>query len=481
MQDAERDSYRDGHFFRHAEEEIKLLYAKLEESEKTIAQLRAENTTLHRKQFKANRKIAIAVPQAEGKKKRGPPAGHPPWTRKPPDHVDQTVHVPPPETCPHCGTAHLKPLENKHTSCQEDIIIQPKTFVTEYIHDTAFCPKCRRAVFQNAQKELRNSSIGPVAKATAVFMRHEVKLSYRDIRKIFSGIFGLPFVPASAMNFDRKIAALGRPIHEDLRLKVRALPTAHADETHWRIDGKSAQLWYAGNQDVAFYLTDPSRGGDVAVSIFGKNWPGNLVADAYAGYNPVNPKRRQSCLSHLSNKAKEIIQEIQVLPANLKDKDSLAFCSDARGFLADCCALGQARNTGAISFFAAKARKPRLQRRLIDICKKKLGFDKAENLRQRLIDPDRDANRIFTFLDVNGMQPTNNHAEQSLRLPVIFRKICFGNRSMLGANTLSANLSMLTTAKRQHRNPIAFFQTLLLKGPTAAQPLLFKSPSGNSS
>ncbi len=38
------------------------------------------------------------------------------------------------------------------------------------------------------------------------------------------------------------------------------------------------------------------------------------------------------------------------------------------------------------------------------------------------------------------MPPTNNHAEQSLRLPVIFRKICFGNRSAAGAQTLSVNL-----------------------------------------
>lgn len=58
---------------------------------------------------------------------------------------------------------------------------------------------------------------------------------------------------------------------------------AHGDETSWRIDGQGAQLWYAGNRDLAFYLADPSRGGDVALSIFGENWPGNLVADDYAG------------------------------------------------------------------------------------------------------------------------------------------------------------------------------------------------------
>ena len=83
---------------------------------------------------------------------------------------------------------------------------------------------------------------------------------------------------------------------------------------------------------------------------------------------------------------------------------------------------------------------------------------------KRLTDPKRDAMNLFTFLEVNGMPPTNNHAEQALRLPVIFRKISFGSRSLLGAQTLAVNLSLLTTAKRQNRNPVDLLKTLLLRG-----------------
>ena len=90
----------------------------------------------------------------------------------------------------------------------------------------------------------------------------------------------------------------------------------------------------------------------------------------------------------------------------------------------------------------------------------------AENLRARITDPKRDALKLFTFLKVNGMPPTNNHAEQALRLPVIFRKISFGSRSLFGAQALATNLSLLTTAKRQQRDPVDLFKTLLLKGST---------------
>ncbi len=322
---------------------------------------------------------------------------------------------------------------------------------------------------------------GPVAKAAAVFLRHEVKLSYRDTRKIFSGLFGLSFVPASAMNFDRKLAELGQGLHEDLRAKVCAAHIVHGDETHWRIDGQKAQLWYAGNPDLAFFLADPSRGGDVALSIFGANWAGNLVADAYAGYNAIHPRRRQSCLAHLSRKAKEIIQEIGLLPRQDRDPAALDFCQQLRNFFYDCCQIARRRDRGDLTFTAARGQKPGIKRRLAALCRKPLNYPNAENLRQRLIDPKRDANRIFTFLDVNGMPPTNNHAEQSLRLPVIFRKICFGNRSDAGAETFSTNLSLITTAKRQQRDPLAFLHTLLLQGPSAAQPLLYRLPLPNSS
>jgi hypothetical protein len=359
--------------------------------------------------------------------------------------------------------------------------LQPQTFVTEFVHDTAYCPQCRRPVFQTASNELRNALIGPLTKAVAVFLRHEVKLSYRDVRKVFSGLFGMPFVPASAMNFDHQVARLGQSLHEDLRAKIRSLSVAHGDETHWRIDGQGAQLWYAGNPELAFFLVDPSRAAEVAVSIFGSHFGGNLVADDYAGYNAIHPHRRQSCLAHLSRTAKEIAQEILLLPKKRQNHSALRFCQRLRTFLADLCRLGHARNHHRLSFSRAKGRIPSLQRRLKALCRRPLFHPKAENLRQRLIDPKRDASRLFTFLEVNGMPPTNNHAEQSLRLPVIFRKICFGNRSPQGAQTLSVNLSLIVTAKRQQRDPLLFLQTLLLHGPTIAQPFLYRHPIPDTS
>ena len=99
-----------------------------------------------------------------------------------------------------------------------------------------------------------------------------------------------------------------------------------------------------------------------------------------------------------------------------------------------------------------------------EICLLPLADADAENLRRRLTDPKRDAPNLFSFLDVAGMPPTNNHAEQSLRLPVIFRKITFGSQSLRGAQSLATNLSLITTAKRHGRDPLELIKTVLLRG-----------------
>ena len=58
--------------------------------------------------------------------------------------------------------------------------------------------------------------------------------------------------------------------------------------------------------------------------------------------------------------------------------------------------------------------------------------EKVNTLKARLLDHNKEYNRLFTFLDYENVQPTNNQAEQSLRNMVIFRKICFGTRSAVG-------------------------------------------------
>lgn len=471
----EADAFREGHFLRDAEEEIKALEAEVARLEKENADLNARLKAQHRSRFKPNRKRDNESTLSP--RKRGAPKGHPPWSRRIPDHIDHTVDVPAPQACPHCRCASLSESTTIHEQLQEDIVLQPKTKVTLYRHQTAYCPACRREVFQTAEGELRKCQIGPVAKATAVFMRHTLKLSYRDIRGIFHHLFAMPFVPASAMAFDQATARAAEPMYEKLRDKVRQTDIIHGDETSWRLDGQSAQLWYAGTPQFGFYHINRSRSGDVAVSIFGENYAGGLVADDYAGYNAIHPAHRQSCLAHLVRKAKEICQIISLLPTSEDNRRAMDFCTKIRELFSHTCDIARQRDSGKLGFLAALAHKPTLYAKLNALCSKTIPHEEAEKFRQRLLDPQRDYFRLFTFLDINHMPPTNNHAEQSLRWAVIFRKMVFGSRSENGAHTFSVNHSVIQTALRQQREPIPILQALLIHGCQHPQANIFRDSS----
>src|SRR5580658_1201262 len=336
--DAQEDTFRDSHYVGQVTEENAALLADNQRLEKENAELRARLKAQHASHFKPNRQ---PMRDPKQRRKRGPPLGHPPWNRPLPDRRDRTVRVPAPTTCPHCAATGLRATGETQEQIQEDIILQPKTIVTAYQHDTAFCPNCRRPVFQCAQGELRNCEIGPTAKAAAVFLRHELRLSYRNVRKILSELFGLSFVPASAMAFDQAAARAAQPIHQRLRDKVRCADIIHADETHWRIDGQGAYIWFAGNANFGFFHIDRSRSGAVALSIFGSRFQGSLVADDYAAYNLIEAKNRQSCLAHLIRKAKEITQTIALLPEPRQHPADLRFCDRTTTLLSEACEIGR--------------------------------------------------------------------------------------------------------------------------------------------
>ncbi len=483
LRDYEEDAYRDGHEVIEMREELAAQAEEIRQLKVVVAEQAARLKQKHNANFKANSKSngksgrKIPEKEADGKepKKRGAPVGHPPWNRTKPGHIDKSINVPAPDSCPHCAQSGLEPVDEEHIQVQEDIVLQPKTLVIKYIHKQAYCPNCRRDVFQTAEGELRNCEIGPVAKAAAVYMRHELKLSHRDVQKAFDGLFGMSFTPASSVSFCQKMADQGDRLYEDLRDKIRALAVVHADETYWRILGLSAFIWYGGNPRIGFFHADKSRAKEVAISIFGNNFGGGLVADSYAGYNAINAKKRQACLAHLIRKADDIEQRISLMEKKQQDPQSSLFCEKLGKFFSICCRINQRRMKGKVSFTIAKRHIPRLKRIRDSLCANQLADDDAENLRKRVTDPKRDGDRLFVFLEVNGMQPTNNHAEQSLRLPVIFRKITYGSQSLHGAQALAKNLSLLTTAKRQNKDPVKLFREVLLHGAETPLNLLYDS------
>lgn len=462
---------------RRLEEEVDQLRSENETIRVDRDQLQARCTALHRKQFKATKKKANLAPASppveEKRKKRGPPFGHPPWNRPTPEHIDQTVHVPAPTVCPHCACTALQPTKETIEQIQEDIVIQPRPRATRFEHDTAYCPKCRRNVYATAPNELRNCSIGPVTKSVGVWLHHQLKVPFRQVQELFATLFGMSFVPASALNFSLTAAGKSQPLYDDLRDKIRASTLLHLDETSWRLDGLPAWLWYAGNADLDFFQIDRSRATDVIAAILGDIFRGDIVSDCYVVYDAIFARWRQACLAHIIRTAKELSAEILLIEDHKPYQPDIDFANAIATFFSDVCALDKDRQAGRLSRKRARAMIPKLRKALKKLCDTPLSHPKTLNLADRLLSPERDAKKLFTFLKRPGMPPTNNHAERALRGPVLSRKISFGSRSDEGANAFAVMASMIGTARRQGQPVVQFLYTLFTADTATAQAALY--------
>ncbi len=89
---------------------------------------------------------------------------------------------------------------------------------------------------------------------------------------------------------------------------------------------------------------------------------------------------------------------------------------------------------------------------------------------KRLID---NWQHLFTFLEHDGVQLTNNTAERAIRPAVQWRKICFGSQSQIGEHFTERLLTVVRTCQLHGTNPFLVLTKLVNASfsPKAAAPL----------
>ena len=63
---------------------------------------------------------------------------------------------------------------------------------------------------------------------------------------------------------------------------------------------------------------------------------------------------------------------------------------------------------------------------------------------------------LWTFVDIEGIEPTNNASERSLRHAVIWRKLSFGTQSSSGSRFTERMLTVIETCRQQTRSTFEF-------------------------
>jgi transposase len=396
-------------------------------------------------------------------KKRGAPKGHPGTTRKRPDRVDEHVDVRL-KQCPDCRGKDLRPCRRFEDHYQEDIVI-PRVKVTRFRHHYYWCRDCKKAVYGVGKGELPGSYIGPTAKSAACFLHYQMRLSYRQIRRVFRELLGLSFVPSSAPGFDRQIRIRGDPIYEKIKGSLSSKPFAHVDETGWRMEGVNHWLWCFAAIGAVVYLIDRSRGGEVVTSVLGRKYGGVLISDFLAAYNRIK-SRKQRCLIHLLR----LIKKWQVYFA--EDRKRRRYFRELKGLVKSILALSERRAKKRPRDFVL--RKADLVGRLRRKLHQELGHPKADKFRRKLSER---IEELVTCLDFDEVCSHNNWVERLLRGNVIMRKITFGNRSHNGVRNHEVLMSLTETARLHGLDPLRFLR-LILTDPAAATTAVLRPTPG---
>ena len=68
---------------------------------------------------------------------------------------------------------------------------------------------------------------------------------------------------------------------------------------------------------------------------------------------------------------------------------------------------------------------------------------------------------LWTFLEVDGVEPTNNASERALRHAVIWRKLSFGTQSAKGSRFVATILTVVETCRQQSRSVFDYLTTVM--------------------
>src|SRR3989338_3125301 len=331
--------------------------------------------------------------EATQQKKLGAPIGHRGWFRKKPGHIDHIEEVKL-KKCPKCGSDDLKDTGRVQDHVQEDIILVTQTVATRFAKHQYDCQECGCQVEGRGKEELPNSYIGPRAKSLAVFLKYHIKVSDRDIQKLFKSLLGLKIAPSSIPGFRNQLTRYCKPLYEELLKRMKHSKVLHVDETGWKLSGQSRWLWKFTDRNVSINQILKGRGQKDLEEVLGKKFDGILIADFLSAYNKIEAKAKQRCLVHLLRELKKIRERIP------DDKQAVHFADKLQGIIQQAVALASEHQSRKISKQDLKKGRKKLERALEDLKLANPTHRVLKRLTKRL---ERHKHELLTFLDYLGI------------------------------------------------------------------------------
>ena len=323
--------------------------------------------------------------------------------------------------------------------------------VTEHQCQRERCPDCAATVTGMLPSEVASSAFGPRLQAAIVTLSIRNRISRRDVVELCEQLFSSRI---STGTIDAILTRAGDALVEpyaDLLDRVRGADALNIDETGWRLKGAQRALWGAFTDRHAVFAIAASRHEDHARDLLADT-NAIVTSDRWWAYGHLPLKRRQVCWSHLQRDfamhADGLAAEEELGEAGLRICDELFWAWEIF------------RHTGDRAELKRRIRK--LRRELKAILTRHAGtgarYRRGRRFARNLL---KIWPALWTFDAIDGVQPTNNHAERGLRGAVIARKLSLGSQSEGGERRIERLLSAHTTCRLQHRSLHAYLIDLL--------------------
>ena len=439
-----------------------------------IAELKARVSTLERRLAEQDRRLAeldarlktnssnSSLPPSANPPSAPKPPSKPPTGRKPggqPGHVGHgRVRLPAQQIVPHvashceqCQTplpTEASPDDPPPTWHQVVELPSVLAVVTEHQGQARICAHCGQVTWGRIPAEVLAHGFGPNLTATIAFLSGLCHNSKRTIEELTATLFGVPMSLGSVANAEVEVAAALEQPYAQAVAAVQQAAVKNADETGWAKGGKLCWLWLAVAGTVALFKICLGRGRAALAELLGSPIRGTVGSDRWTAYGIIDLLSRQVCWAHLKRDFQKWVDwggpAAVIGQAGLEAvKRLFAAWRDFREGVSDRPGLQAALEPVSQDLHAAlEAGRSCPNKKAARFCRNLLAVYPA----------------LWTFARVQGVEPTNNVAERTLRLAVIWRKISFGNHSDGGCRFVERILTTIQTLRLQNRQVLAFLR-----------------------
>ena len=233
--------------------------------------------------------------------------------------------------------------------------------------------------------------------------------------------------------------------HDEALAHVRAEPVKHVDATTWRVGGAFCSLWAIATKLVTVFAIT-ADGATTRIRDLLATLHGFLVTDRGTTFGFWAMDRRQVCWAHLIRKFVSYTE---------RHDEGARLGQHLLLFAQYMLAQWHRVRDGTLSRrrFQLEMAPVRIAIENLLVQGESLGLRGLSGSCEDIL-KHRDA--LFTFIDVTGIDPTNNLAERVLREFVLWRKVSQGSQSVRGCIFAQRVMTVFQTLRQQRRSVFEF-------------------------